>query len=617
MRKRLFVLFISIISSLCLLTSCKKTYTVIFNVNGGDTTVEAQSVKKGSTVSKPNDPTQEGYKFLYWEYNGAEFDFNTEIVENITLYAIWEQLHVHEYNEEIVEPTCTDKGYTIFNCECGDTYIDNYTDMLEHSYTVEEVVEPTCQNQGYTVYSCECGDTYNDNYTDVVDHVYENGYCKWCNDREIIIRAITFDTDGGNVISPIIQEVGTPVNEPSNPEKEGYEFLGWYLEDVLYEFTTMPSDNITLVAKYIKLYTVTVYLNNGEETNVYEVRENTTLYDLDELVTPSYAGHRFGGFYYADDFKVEMKPRVKITSNIELHAKWDKIYYINYDLNGGSTDVEFVGEYIAADLEYSYIELKHPYKEGYYFRGWYNSPTFEGNMIYRITSENIQDYHLYAKWQEAKLENAYVSILGDSISAFEGIIPSGFTPCYCYTKANGCLTLNDMWWKIVQKELGFKQGIINAYAGTTIMKAYGPTWATELEVRLKKSLPANRMAPDVMLIYMGNNDALVDGLNIADFEQSYRNMLNNLYKLYPGIQIFVSTVSYQTNKTGAAAEQRTADVNATIIKLAKEYNLPVMDFANAYGAADNALYDSIHPNATGMKLLADKAIEAMKEFYNL
>ena len=38
---------------------------------------------------------------------------------------------------------------------------------------------------------------------------------------------ITFDTDGGSVVSPITQDYGTDITKPSNPTKEGHTFAGW------------------------------------------------------------------------------------------------------------------------------------------------------------------------------------------------------------------------------------------------------------------------------------------------------------------------------------------------------------------------------------------------------
>ena len=43
--------------------------------------------------------------------------------------------HVHSYTAETVAPTCTEQGYTVYTCECGDSYIDDYTDPQGHSFS--------------------------------------------------------------------------------------------------------------------------------------------------------------------------------------------------------------------------------------------------------------------------------------------------------------------------------------------------------------------------------------------------------------------------------------------------------------------------------------------------
>ena len=47
---------------------------------------------------------------------------------------------------------------------------------------------------------------------------------------------------GGNTVSPI-----------SNPKKENYEFLGWYFDGELYDFSLPIEKNITLTAKFEKI----------------------------------------------------------------------------------------------------------------------------------------------------------------------------------------------------------------------------------------------------------------------------------------------------------------------------------------------------------------------------
>ena len=133
--------------------------------------------------------------------------------------------HEHQYQEEVVKPTCTEGGYTIFTCECGDTYNGNEVAAAGHKFTEwtvtkeatetekgtkersctvcneyeeveipvkehehdykEKIVPATCKEDGYTEYTCRCGDTYQDN-------VVPAGH------SEVVLeaKAVTCTTDG-------------------------------------------------------------------------------------------------------------------------------------------------------------------------------------------------------------------------------------------------------------------------------------------------------------------------------------------------------------------------------------------------------------------------------------
>ena len=65
----------------------------------------------------------------------------------------------HSYTYEIVDPTCTDSGKTVYICSCGDTYYEDEVDPLGHHYSAY-IIGPTCTEEGKTVYTCDCGDTY-------------------------------------------------------------------------------------------------------------------------------------------------------------------------------------------------------------------------------------------------------------------------------------------------------------------------------------------------------------------------------------------------------------------------------------------------------------------------
>ena len=40
--------------------------------------------------------------------------------------------HTHSYTSSVVEPTCSEKGYTKYVCSCGDSYSENFVDEVAH-----------------------------------------------------------------------------------------------------------------------------------------------------------------------------------------------------------------------------------------------------------------------------------------------------------------------------------------------------------------------------------------------------------------------------------------------------------------------------------------------------
>lgn len=56
----------------------------------------------------------------------------------------------HSYKTVIVEPTCKEKGYTVYTCSCGDTYTSDYTDALGHISVTDSEVAATCTDTGLT-----------------------------------------------------------------------------------------------------------------------------------------------------------------------------------------------------------------------------------------------------------------------------------------------------------------------------------------------------------------------------------------------------------------------------------------------------------------------------------
>ena len=91
--------------------------------------------------------------------------------ENTTEPSTTEPAHEHKYSPtETVQPTCTEDGYTVYVCECGDSYNGDQVAKLEHSYEKTDTVEPTKETEGYTIYVCKvCFESKRDDYVPAIE----------------------------------------------------------------------------------------------------------------------------------------------------------------------------------------------------------------------------------------------------------------------------------------------------------------------------------------------------------------------------------------------------------------------------------------------------------------
>ncbi len=63
--------------------------------------------------------------------------------------------HTHSYSKTVAPPSCTGKGYTTYTCDCGDSYIDNETAALGHTWGEWLVTkEPTTTAEGEETRTC-------------------------------------------------------------------------------------------------------------------------------------------------------------------------------------------------------------------------------------------------------------------------------------------------------------------------------------------------------------------------------------------------------------------------------------------------------------------------------
>lgn len=92
--------------------------------------------------------------------------------------------HVHSYVMAEESPaTCTEEGYRIYTCACGESYEEPLA-ALGHDYQISSRTEATCTEPGEIVYTCgRCGDSYPE-MIPAAGHNYQDGVCANCGAQE-------------------------------------------------------------------------------------------------------------------------------------------------------------------------------------------------------------------------------------------------------------------------------------------------------------------------------------------------------------------------------------------------------------------------------------------------
>ena len=79
--------------------------------------------------------------------------------------------HIHIYTTKKHLPTCTEKGFTMHTCACGDSYRSDETSPLGHKYGAVKETEATCTIKGGQVKTCTvCGHEIFENAVAALGH---------------------------------------------------------------------------------------------------------------------------------------------------------------------------------------------------------------------------------------------------------------------------------------------------------------------------------------------------------------------------------------------------------------------------------------------------------------
>ena len=241
--------------------------------------------------------------------------------------------------------------------------------------------------------------------------------------------------------------------------------------------------------------------------------------------------------------------------------------------------------------------------------------------------------------KKSPLDGKKVSILGDSISTYTGYIPSDYS--IFYPENGGITDVKDTWWMRVIDGSNAVFCADASYSGSTtcgVSTEQNDGRPGVSDRRIGDLTSPDGMKPDVILVYMGANDLLVnipigdnDGTravaegDIENFTDAYTLMLDKVKKAYPDAQVYCITFHeicrWDESGNGYTFKSDTGFIssqyNDKIVLIAKNKGLPLIDVFNGCGinpdnAIDNTL-DGTHPNAAGAKKIADYILSALDE----
>ena len=228
-------------------------------------------------------------------------------------------------------------------------------------------------------------------------------------------------------------------------------------------------------------------------------------------------------------------------------------------------------------------------------------------------------------------KNKYFSILGDSISTFEGCSQPREAAYYDTARKiqSGVLTHTDTWWGKVIERLEGELLVNNSISGSTVC------WHPSYQVasygcsdERTAALDKDGATPDVIMVYLGTNDwgagmavnarAKGEEGNLSLFANAYKAMLAKLKTNYPNAEIWCLTlpISRCTAKENFQfphyyAGRNILEYNEAISNCGESLGCRVIDLSQNEEEFDTV--DGFHPNASGMETIARGVIEQLKK----
>lgn len=170
--------------------------------------------------------------------------------------------HAHAHISTVSRPTCTEPGYTLLSCKCGNTRKENLQNALGHTFGEWEIIlQPTYKTEGKRIRTCEvCGEEETQAVEKLYRHVHHytkthvNPTCTQQGYDRFACSCGDYYTEGS--LAPIGHTFGTwqTVVEPSETfgglERRRCASCGGTELKTLYSDTSFPSTTTGTITYY-------------------------------------------------------------------------------------------------------------------------------------------------------------------------------------------------------------------------------------------------------------------------------------------------------------------------------------------------------------------------------
>lgn len=348
-------------------------YDVIFDSNGGTAVDTQKNVQYGTTATKPENPTREGYRFLGWfTKDGKAFDFSTPITKSMTLTAKWEIVNVDAY----IIPITSD----------GTQLVGDGFDMALNTTTLSRVGLPGYEDEDavrihFATFASSAGLADADDYFPGTDPLVVKAVADLKNGLERRFAAGVNKAKADGIMS---KTNWTYLHVGELDDEEDTNFLSGNLVFYSARFVTEDSEHVTGMpnAEYThNAVAVYDYYLDGETITIPDAVPERYGYD--------FLGWSVKAVPAENDKLLKAGDTVTVDGDVVFTAQWKlKEYTVSFDSKGGTkVDPQIVEHGSTA------TKPGNPHRNDYTFKGWY----LDGKK-FDFSTPITGDITLVARW---------------------------------------------------------------------------------------------------------------------------------------------------------------------------------------------------------------------------